>query len=213
MSIDQFKAELRAHRLKEFEETWAEYEAEDWAQQLRLRLAATRRKLAGLASDPAFQQFLAVAPSGMTHDHQLFTRFLDEAEQWIAGGNLRDAESRLDGVEEVIRRKRDALALWNKAKVLAGQTQRVGAGRASKRRSWADAVAKELMLPGRTKDDCWNRLPDHEQRCLETECDGADLRFWRDGDTLMCIESGNDGVASRCMKKSTFKKRYMRRGQ
>jgi hypothetical protein len=213
MSNDQFKSELRAHRLKEFEETWAEYEAGDWAEQLRLRLAATRRKLAELASDPVFQRFLADDPSGMTHDQQLFTGFLDEAEQCVAGGNLRDAEIRLDGVDEVIRRKRDALALWNKTKVRAGQSQRVKAGKASKRRSWADAVAKELMRSGRTKDEAWNNLPEHEQDGLDIEGDGADLKVWRDGDTLMCIESGNSGEIGRHMKQSNFIRRYLKAGQ
>jgi hypothetical protein len=67
------------------------------------------------------------------------------------------------------------------------------------------------MHPGMTKDECWNSLPEHED--LEIDSEGADLKVRRDGDTIMCIESGNGGETSHCMRQSTFKKRYLKSGQ
>jgi hypothetical protein len=189
------------------------HRAENLTDQFRASLSIERRKLSNLVDDPTLLQFLATSPDDVFFNRKLFAKLLDEAQHWAAAGNLEDAFTRLEGVGIMVGSVVEALALWNARKAHMALTQRKRAGGARKRRAWAETVAARITRPNMTKGECWNSIPDHEQGCLEIESDDTDLRVWRDGDTLMCIESGNNGEASRSLKQSSFKKRYLQSGQ
>jgi hypothetical protein len=75
-------------------------------------------------------------------------------------------------------------------------------GRQPKRRRWADALAQYLAVETIDKEEAWESIPEVGTLCLENF--GDDLELYRDGETLVCIEAGEE----RSLKKSTFMARY-----
>lgn len=70
-------------------------------------------------------------------------------------------------------------------------------GRRSKRRRWADILAKQVTS--------WEEIPDSSDP-LEIETLEADLRIYRDGKNVICVIDGREKKLAR----STFEKNYLR---
>jgi len=81
-------------------------------------------------------------------------------------------------------------------------------GKAPKRKEWAEMAATLLANEAEslTKGEAWEKLPT-SYNPWEFETDAADVRVYRDGDSL-CAEDSNNNKRIGALKKSAFLKRY-----
>jgi hypothetical protein len=71
-----------------------------------------------------------------------------------------------------------------------------------KRRWWADVLDEQITS--------WDDIPE-SYAPMEIETDQADLKIYRDGDSVVCKIEDDRGERTQKLARSTFEKRYMRR--
>lgn len=177
------------------------YRIAEWRKRLETPLFPEReveRLIRRAGDDPVMIRFVRDSIDRRRIGHEL-----DNCKMWNDVGDPSQAIESLDLLDRAYQFVRERILISLAQQGLRGNEQKIRAGKAPKRRAWADILAERV--------GDWESIPKAPEDLTIDELERA-YRFLRDGDKVVALDA-ESGAEIGELKRSTFEKRYLRRGR